>query len=95
MSGEVHIQLLSRGDTSEVGSYVPCSRLRDATCREVRGWWITCVGLRAGRSIKQDYERGGSCCRTTSREVRRGRTRSGQVRVSIIFPSPRLTSCVI
>ena len=27
MSGEVHIQLLSRGDTSEVGSYVPCSRL--------------------------------------------------------------------
>ena len=27
MSGKVHIQLLSRGDTSEVGSYVPCSRL--------------------------------------------------------------------
>jgi len=26
MSGEVHIKLLSRGDTSEVGSYVPCSR---------------------------------------------------------------------
>ena len=26
MSGEVHIQLLSHGDTSEVGSYVPCSR---------------------------------------------------------------------
>ncbi|QCD83896.1 hypothetical protein DEO72_LG2g4247 [Vigna unguiculata] len=59
MSGEVHIQLLSRGDTSEVGSYVPCSHLRDATCGEVRGWWITCVGLRAGRSVEQDYERGG------------------------------------
>ena len=26
MSGEVHIKLLSREDTSEVGSYVPCSR---------------------------------------------------------------------
>ena len=26
MSREVHIQLLSRGDTSEVGSYVSCSR---------------------------------------------------------------------
>jgi len=60
MSGEVHIQLLSRGDTSEVGSYVPCSRLRDAACGEVRGWWITYVGLRTGRSIEQDYERGGS-----------------------------------
>ncbi|QCE14852.1 hypothetical protein DEO72_LG11g1858 [Vigna unguiculata] len=56
---EVHIQLLSRGDTSEVGSYVPCSRLRDAMCGKVRGWWITCVGLRAGRSVEQDYERGG------------------------------------
>ena len=32
MSVEVHIQILSHGDTSEVGSYVPCSRLRDATC---------------------------------------------------------------
>jgi len=60
MSGEAHIQLLSRGDTSEVGSYVPCSRSRDATCEEVRGWWITCVGLRAGRSVEQDYERGCS-----------------------------------
>ena len=47
-------------DTSEVGSYVPCSQLRDATCGEVRGWWITCVGLRAGRSVEQDYERGDS-----------------------------------
>jgi len=60
MSGEVHIQLLSCGDTSEVGSYVLCSHLRDAMCREVWGWWITCVGLRAGRSVEQDYERGGS-----------------------------------
>jgi len=60
MSGEVHIQLLSRGDTSEVGSYVLCSRLRDASCGELCGWWITCVGLRAGRSVEQDYERGGS-----------------------------------
>ena len=84
MSGEVHIQLLSRGDTSEVGSYVPCSRLRDVMCGEVRGWRITCVGLWAGRSVKQDYEW----------EVRRGRTTSGQVRVSITFPSSRLTFCV-
>jgi len=60
MNGEVRIQLLSREDTSEVGSYVPCSRLRDAMCGEVRGWWITCVGLRASRSVQQDYERGGS-----------------------------------
>jgi len=60
MSWEVHIQLLSRGDTSEVGSYVPSSRLRDAACEEVRGWWITCVGLRAGRFVEQNYERGGS-----------------------------------
>jgi len=52
MSREVHIQLLLHRDTSEVGLYVPCSRLRDVACREVRGWWITCVGLRAGRSIK-------------------------------------------
>jgi len=37
MSGEVHIQLLSRGDTSEVGSYVFVLTLRDATCGEVRG----------------------------------------------------------
>jgi len=40
MSGEVHILLLSCGDTSEVGWYVPCSHLRDAACREVRSWWI-------------------------------------------------------
>jgi len=60
MSGEVHIQLLSREDTSEVGLYVSCSRLRDAACGEVRGWWITCVGLRTGRSVEQDYEREGS-----------------------------------
>ncbi|QCD96159.1 hypothetical protein DEO72_LG6g862 [Vigna unguiculata] len=33
--------------------------------------------------------------RTTSGEVHRGRTTSGKVRVSIIFPSPRLTICVI
>jgi len=32
MSREVHIQLLSCGDTSEVGSYVSCSHLRYATC---------------------------------------------------------------
>jgi len=32
MSMEVHIILLSCGDTSEVGSYVPCSHLRDAAC---------------------------------------------------------------
>jgi len=52
MSGEVHTQLLSCGDTSEVGSYVPCSRLRDVACGEVRSWWITCVGLWAGRSVE-------------------------------------------
>jgi len=86
MSGEVHILLLSCGDTSKVGSYVPCLHLRDATCGEVRSWWITCFGLRAGRSVEQDYERGGSYSRTTSGEVRRGRTTSGQVRVSIINP---------
>ena len=57
MSGEVHTRLLSCGDTSEVGSYVPCSQLRDAACGEVRSLWITCV--------------------------RRGKTTSGQVRVSI------------
>ena len=48
-----------------------------------------------GRFVEQDYERGGSYSRTTSGEVRRGRTTSGQVRVSIIFLSPRLTNCVI
>jgi len=56
MSGEVHILLLSCGDMSEVGSYVSCSHLRDVACGEVRSWWITCVGLRAGRSVEQDYE---------------------------------------
>jgi len=52
MSGEVHTRLLSCGDTSEVGSYVPCSQLRDAACGEVRSLWITCVGLQAGRSVE-------------------------------------------
>jgi len=52
MSGEVHTQLLSYGDTSEVGSYVPCSQLRDAACGEVCSWWITRVGLRVGRSVE-------------------------------------------
>jgi len=60
MSGEVHTRLLSCRDTSEVGSYVPCSQLRDAVCGEVRSLWITCVGLRAGRSVEYDYEREGS-----------------------------------
>jgi len=60
MSGEIHILLLSCGDLSEVGLYVLCSNLRDAACREVRSLLITCVGLRADRSVKQDYERGGS-----------------------------------
>jgi len=60
MSEEVHIQLLSCRDTSEVGLYVPCSHLRDVAYGEVRSWCITCVGLQAGRSIEQDYERGGS-----------------------------------
>ena len=52
--------LLSSGDTSTVGSYVSCSHLRDVACREVRSWWITYVGLRAGRSVELDYERGCS-----------------------------------
>ncbi|QCE15025.1 hypothetical protein DEO72_LG11g2033 [Vigna unguiculata] len=29
---------------------VSCSRLRDDACGEVRDWWITCIGLRAGSS---------------------------------------------
>jgi len=37
MSGEVYILLLSCGDTSEVGSYVSCSHLRDAAGRYVAG----------------------------------------------------------
>jgi len=52
MSEEVHTQLLSYGDTSDVGSYVSCSKLRDAACGEVRSWWITCVRLRADRSVE-------------------------------------------
>ena len=32
MSGEVHILLFSCGDTSEVGSYVSRSHLRDVVC---------------------------------------------------------------
>ena len=32
MSGEVHTLLLSYEDTSEVGSYVLYSQLRDAAC---------------------------------------------------------------
>jgi len=28
------------------------SHLRDAACGEVRSWWITCVGLRTGRSVE-------------------------------------------
>jgi len=60
MSGEVHILLLSCGDVNEVGSYVPCSHLRDVACGLVRSWWITCVGLRVVRFLEQDYEQGGS-----------------------------------
>ena len=60
MSVEVHIKLLSRGDTS---GEVRMFRAHVERCH-VRGrnggWWITCVGLRAGRSVEQDYERGGS-----------------------------------
>ncbi|QCD79276.1 hypothetical protein DEO72_LG1g2915 [Vigna unguiculata] len=26
--------------SGEVGSYVPCSHLRDAACGELRSWWI-------------------------------------------------------
>jgi len=52
MSEEVHILILSCGDTSEVGLYVPCSHLRDVVCGEVRNWWIMCVGVRAGRSVE-------------------------------------------
>jgi len=36
------------------------SHLRVTMSREVRSCWITCVGLRAGRSVELDYERGGS-----------------------------------
>jgi len=60
MSEEVHIQLLPCGDISEVGSYVLSSHLRDVACGEVRSWWITCVAIRASRSVELDYEWGGS-----------------------------------
>jgi len=69
MSEEIHIQLLSRGDTSEVSSYVPCSRLRDAMCVRygvggshvwTTGGQVCRAGLRVGRFVEQDYERGGS-----------------------------------
>jgi len=60
MSGEIHIQLLSCEDTSEVGSYISCSHLRDVACEEVCSWRITYVGLWASRSVEQVYERGGS-----------------------------------
>jgi len=60
MSGEVHILLILCWDTSDVGSYVSCSHFRDAACGEVRSLWITCVGLRVGRSVELDYELGGS-----------------------------------
>jgi len=59
MSMEVHIQLVSCGDTSEVGSCVMCSHLRDVARGEVRSLWFTCVGLRVGRSVGKDYEQGG------------------------------------
>ena len=59
------------------------------------GGQVRRAGLRAGRFVEWDYERGGSSSRTTSGEVRRGRTTSGQVHVSIIFLSPRLTNYVI
>jgi len=43
-----------------VGLYVSCSHLRDGAYGEVRSWWITCVGQRAGRFVEQDYEQRGS-----------------------------------
>ncbi|QCD78509.1 hypothetical protein DEO72_LG1g2143 [Vigna unguiculata] len=46
--------------SGEVGSYVPCSHLRDAACGEVRSWWITCVGLRAGRFVEAGPRAGSS-----------------------------------
>jgi len=52
MSGEVHTRLLSCGDTSEVGSCVSCSQLKDAGYGEERSLWITCVGLRTSRSVE-------------------------------------------
>jgi len=36
------------------------THLRGVVCGVVRSWWITCVGLWAGRSVEQDYKRGGS-----------------------------------
>ncbi|QCD87845.1 hypothetical protein DEO72_LG3g2385 [Vigna unguiculata] len=46
----------------------------------------------AGGSHVLDYRRAGPESRTTRGEVRRGRATSGQVRVSVIFPSPRPVS---
>ena len=40
--------------------YVSSSHLRDVASEELRNWWITCVGLQTGRSVKQDYERESS-----------------------------------
>jgi len=40
----------------------------------------------AGGSHVLNYGRGGPQSRTTSGEVRRGKTTSGKVRVSIIYP---------
>jgi len=59
MSVELHILILSCG-YKRVSSYIPCSHLRDAASGKVRSWWITCVGLRAGRFEELDYERGSS-----------------------------------
>ncbi|QCD87173.1 hypothetical protein DEO72_LG3g1707 [Vigna unguiculata] len=75
-------------DAADYGFFVCCVQAKllhldqGMLCHERLG--ITCVGLRAGRSVEQDYEREGSHSRTTSGEVRRGRTTSYQVRVSII-----------
>ena len=41
-------------------SYVSCSHLRVVASGEVHSWWITYVGLWAGRSVELDYEWGGS-----------------------------------
>ena len=68
-----------------VGFYVPCSHLRDVVSKEVYGWWITCV----------DYERGGPWSWTTSGEVRRGRTMSGQIGGSIGIPKTNLSMYLV
>ncbi|QCE04094.1 hypothetical protein DEO72_LG8g2127 [Vigna unguiculata] len=73
---QVRISLVCAGTDAPPGgkldTYVPCSRLRDATCGEVRGWWITCARLRAGRSVEQDYERGDRVIRYTGAGVEIG-----------------------